>query len=887
MRFLNSLNRLRQYLRRCPERQRPAKFQSRPRVEELEGRVLLSTLNIDAFSHATYTGGSTIGDNLTLSEKTVPIGFGSLALRTFTDPVEVINVTGPGASDCTGSGTHSVTWHQFPGVGSIVVNMQAINDLVNVQSIDVATTVNPSGLGTNTVNLGDTVNGVQRILAPVTVTGGSVVKTTLTVDDGADHATTSKVVLSATALTGLAKSSIFFPAGGLASLTVTGGSGNDTYTVTGTGVPTTLNTGTGSNQVTVQATTAPLTIQGHGGADQANISGNGNDLTTIQGSVTVRNTTPSTTLNVDNQNNYLPPSAVSLSDTALVGLASAPIFYQASGLSTSGPDAGLTVALSILYAQKGITVTNTPPVTSLVLGGISNPIDVEGLTGELTIFNLYNAPAAIVVGSNPSGTGGTLANVNGVLREIDGTFATDHFTLDDSADTSPRTITQVNEVIGGIQYDVITGLTPKATFELAPGLGPGSLTINGGSGGNAFNLEGDAFFPNITVNGGKGGDTFNVTNMASGSYTLNTGTGTNHANIPNASIDNSSSINVVGHGGTDTVTVGSLAPALGGTVANREPVTVSNTTNSTALIVDDSGDTTAQTVTIGPNSVQFPGIGSPIPRTITFLSGVMSVDVFGGSNATFDLGSPAPTTPVTIHGGPGTNTLVGSSLPSMWNITGTNAGQVGSVAFTSIQNLVGGFGLNTFKFSNQARVTGFIDGGAGFNVLDYSAYTTLVSVNLGGVPTATATGVGGGVFNIRGVIGGSGGNLLRGGSGRDLLIAGPGPASSVLQAGSGEAILIGGTTIWDTNMVALGDIMAEWSHTYDPINPLHDYQIRVGHLYFGGGLNGPYHLNPTTVHSNGVKDTIVTGSSLDFVFFDAFDVLPNPRKLGEVYVPIV
>src|SRR5262249_5123502 len=239
--------------------------------------------------------------------------------------------------------------------------------------------------------------------------------------------------------------------------------------------------------------------------------------------------------------------------------------YQSSGLSTSGLDAGLTVGLSILYAQQGITVTNTPPVTSLVLGGISNPIDVEGLTGELTIFNLYNAPAAIVVGSNPSGTGGTLANINGVLREIDGTFATDHFTLDDSADTTPRTVTQAMEVVGGIQYDVITGLTPKATFQLAAGLGPGSLTINGGRSGNTFNLGADSFFPNITVNGGKGGDTFNVTNMGTGSYTLNTGTGTNHVNIPNASIDNSSSINVVGHGGTDTVTVGSLAPALGGT----------------------------------------------------------------------------------------------------------------------------------------------------------------------------------------------------------------------------------------------------------------------------------------------------------------------------------
>jgi acrosin len=853
--------------------------------------VLLSTLSIDAFSNATYTGGSTVGDSPTLSEKTVQILFGRLARRTFTDPVEVINVTGAGASHCTGTGTHSVTCLSFVGVGSVVVNMQASNDLVNVQSIDVATTVNPSGLGTNTVNLGDPVFGVQHILGPVTVTAGPGVKTTLTVDDGADGGAKSNVVLSGTALTGLAPASILFPAG-VASLTVTGGSGNDTYTVTGTGAPTTLNTGSGSNQTTVQATTAPLTIQGHGGADQVNVSGNGNDLTAIQGSVTVRNTTASTTLNIDDQNNYSPPSSpVSLSDTSLAGLAPAPILYQASGLSTSGPDAGLSVALPLLYAKQPLTVTNTPPVTSLVLGGVSNTVDVEGLTGELTIFNIYNAQATIVAGSNPSGTGGTLANLNGVLREIDGTFATDNFTLDDGADTTPRTVTQVMKVIGGIQYDLITGLTPKATFELAAGLGPGGLTINGGSGGNTFNLGADSFFPNITVNGGKGGDTFNVTDMGSGSYTLNTSTGPNHVNIPNASIGNGSPINVVGHGGADTVTIGSLAPALGGTLTNREPVTVSNTTNSTALIVDDSADTVAQTVTIGPNSVQYPGIGTPIPRTITFLSGVKSVDVFGGSNATYDISSPGPTTPVTIHGGAGTNTLVGGNLPNVWNITGTDAGNVGSVTFQSIRNLVGGSDLNTFRFGNGDGVTGVISGGFGFSVLDYSAYATQVSVDLG---AHKAKGVGAGVFNIRGVIGGlafnnltsgpagavliggPGGNSLLGVGGRDMLIAGPGPGSSLLRAGLGETILIGGTTGWDKNVAALRFLMAVWSQPAVP------YGTRVLEL-----LGGPVPLNTATVHSNHVRDTLVTNlaGGLDFVFFDAFDLpLPNPKRPGEVYV---
>jgi len=318
--------------------------------------------------------------------------------------------------------------------------------------------------------------------------------------------------------------------------------------------------------------------------------------------------------------------------------------------------------------------------------------------------------------------------------------------------------------------------------------------------------------------------------------------------------------------------------------------------------VDDSSDPLFQNVILNKglsgNIIFFPNLGSfGVP--IGFPDGLKSVDVFGGKGGDHFTVLNPPSTPVTVHGGSGTNTLTGGNLPNVWNITGTNAGSVGSVAFTSVQNLVGGPGLDTFKFSDQAGVTGFIDGGAGFNVLDYSAYTTHVFVNLG---AHTATGVGGGVFNIEGVIGGSGGNtlvsgpsgavliggtggnLLIGGSGRDVLIAGPG--SSVLQAGSGGAILIGGTTVWDANFAALGAILAEWSHTYDPINPLHDYQIRVAHLMHGGGLNGPFLLNATTVHSNGAHDVLITGGGLDFVFFDALDTLTHPPRPGEAFVKV-
>src|SRR5262249_50297844 len=90
MRFANYLNRLRQYLRRGSPRQRPEKFQSRPRVEELEGRMLLSTLNLDALVHAnaTYTASTGVANNLTVSEIFQPF----VRNRIFTDTAEKITV---------------------------------------------------------------------------------------------------------------------------------------------------------------------------------------------------------------------------------------------------------------------------------------------------------------------------------------------------------------------------------------------------------------------------------------------------------------------------------------------------------------------------------------------------------------------------------------------------------------------------------------------------------------------------------------------------------------------------------------------------------------------------------------------------------------------------
>jgi hypothetical protein len=108
------------------------------------------------------------------------------------------------------------------------------------------------------------------------------------------------------------------------------------------------------------------------------------------------------------------------------------------------------------------------------------------------------------------------------------------------------------------------------------------------------------------------------------------------------------------------------------------------------------------------------------------------------------------------------------------------------------------------------------------------------------------------------LVGGSGNDTLYGGSGRNLLIGGT--DADTLYAGSAGDILIAGNTTYDTNPTALAYLMAEWSRTDA------DYATRIGHLNgsIGGGQNGSYLLNATTVFDDSAIDALYGGAGLDW-----------------------
>src|SRR4029450_11560355 len=76
-------------------------------------------------------------------------------------------------------------------------------------------------------------------------------------------------------------------------------------------------------------------------------------------------------------------------------------------------------------------------------------------------------------------------------------------------------------------------------------------------------------------------------------------------------------------------------------------------------------------------------------------------------------------------------TLVGQNLPSVWNITGLNSGNInGTFFFSSFEFLQGASSTDNFVLTPAGAITGSIGGGAGYDTLDYSFRPGPIAVNL-------------------------------------------------------------------------------------------------------------------------------------------------------------
>ena len=92
--------------------------------------------------------------------------------------------------------------------------------------------------------------------------------------------------------------------------------------------------------------------------------------------------------------------------------------------------------------------------------------------------------------------------------------------------------------------------------------------------------------------------------------------------------------------------------------------------------------------------------------------------------------------------------------------------------------------------------------------------------------------------------------------------------------------MIGGTTSYDANDVALLAILNEWSSTGT-------YATRVGHITGGtGGLNGSYWFKAGTVLNNHKTDRLIGSTAAMDLFFDSIGDTISGKRSGETTISV-
>lgn len=143
------------------------------------------------------------------------------------------------------------------------------------------------------------------------------------------------------------------------------------------------------------------------------------------------------------------------------------------------------------------------------------------------------------------------------------------------------------------------------------------------------------------------------------------------------------------------------------------------------------------------------GLDVEIGGSSTFLS---SADIAAINTSGIEIGGIVPFGTVTLRTDANFNaiteisdvdTLVGPNRVTQWTITGLGSGEISGfpnrLSFRNVNNIVGGNLGDSFVIGNGAGVTGTINGGAGFDILDYTNYNAPFSVNIA-LGLATSTG---------------------------------------------------------------------------------------------------------------------------------------------------
>ena len=683
------------------------------------------------------------------------------------DGTPIERISGPAILDAS---------HVFESIGSKSVQVRVIDP------DDEA-----SGLVTRTLNILRT-----ELQGPILAVGGNNGSDTLSFTPGT-ASPTANLTLNAVSLGNFSvpvDGVQFFGGIGTDSLVMNGTAGNDVFSVDGSSAVWN-GSATWPQPVRVRGFDAEtLRVQALGGNDDINVVSGSAEIVGGSGIDRVLGPTAGATWNVTGAGVGAVNGVAFTTIESLVGGNGIDAFmFSGIGALTGTINGGSGLDTLDYSGRATAVVVSLIANTASGTAGFSN---VEQLIGSASATDVLSG-ANTINNWSLSSDGSTLLNSTYAIRgfeTLNGGTGVDTFSIGTGVATTPllnggsgtdilsysgrsdavvvdrntRTATGVSsfnlieQFVGGNNIDTLIGTNSATTWAINTGnLGTftggtfaGFEKLVGGSSSDAFTLLSDTASGEIV--GGAGVDTLTALNTAnnwsltgnqsgslnslilfSGVESVKGGTSTDSFAIGAAAAGFSS---VDGSTGIDTLDYSSSTLAATVNLANRSATGIALFAGIEALIGSIATDTL-----IGANATTAWTLNGPDSG----LSGTMQFSSFGNltggsGNDTFTISTNTASVSGQINGGAGVDTVVGFNSPNVWNLNGSRSGSVNdSVPFANIENLTGGTLVDQFIFSDAADNFGTINGGLGFDSLDYSLVTSAIEFNLSALAAPKVT----------------------------------------------------------------------------------------------------------------------------------------------------
>jgi hypothetical protein len=547
-------------------------------------------------------------------------------------------------------------------------------DVLRIKSISAVTKVN-TGSGDDQINVWNDANQLAGIAQVLTIDAGDpTASDSLTISDTGTNTATTGTLTGSTLLLSSMPGSITYSH--VETLTISLGSGGDTFVIASThAAMTVLNAGPGNDTVTAETIAGVTTINGEADVDTINVR-------TINAATTVNGGAGNDTINVGSTAGATPASGGNVKSISAL-------------LTVNGNDGSDTLNVD----DTSDTAANTGTLTSSQLTGLGMNNGITYGTLEAININLGSGGDNFTIESTHSGT--TTVNSNAGQDTV-----------------RIKTISGPTNINTGIDRDTVNIWNDSTCLDSISAL----LTVNMGDPtvigagdlldirdtGNTAGRSGTLTASTLTGLGMSGSISYSAVELLD----LRLGSGPDVLRIKSIS----AVTNVHTGAGDDQINVWNDTNQLAG-IAQVLTIDAGDPTASDSLTISDTGSSAATTGTLSGTSLTL----SSMPGSITY-SHVETLTISLGSGGdTFVIASTHAAMTV-LNAGPGNDTVTAETIAGVTTINGeADVDTINVRTINAATTVNGGAGNDTINVGSTAGATP----ASGGNVNSISALLTV------------------------------------------------------------------------------------------------------------------------------------------------------------------